>query len=190
MNGPTEFWTRLQLFIEKDYVNVGTLHYTFGSVKFSSSLTIKQVTYTKFTSQNPSPIDSDLWGINELQKQESQNAVNVGTSNGDLKEIHVTTGGMSFASFRASWNFAATSWGNGYDLYDWAKSLNHHLRGPSRENCKSLTTLVGKIVSVWGWILLRPKNCSSKSTRSRRLTPYPHHKRGFQKSSPMTSLFQ
>ena len=37
--------------------------------------------------------DSDhLWGINELQKQESQNAVNVGTSNGDLKEIHVTDG--------------------------------------------------------------------------------------------------
>ena len=58
-----------------------------------------------------------LWGINELQKQESQNAVNVGTSNRDLKEIRVTTGGMSFASFRASWNFA---WGNGYDFYDWA----------------------------------------------------------------------
>lgn len=48
-------------------------------------MTIKQVTYTVDDSDH-------LWGINELQKQESQNAVNVGTSNGDLKEIHVTDG--------------------------------------------------------------------------------------------------
>ena len=86
MNKSTEFWTRLQLFIKKDHVNVGTLHYTFGSVKFSSSFDNQAGDIHSFTSQNPSPIDSDIWGINELQKQESQNAVNVGTSKGILRK--------------------------------------------------------------------------------------------------------